>query len=255
MSFLKKYWKTLVFFAIVGLVGGFATGLYLLDSYPADIRQQLVDELQGSGLGQIPADLLIAVITAVQSAGYGLVLGAIGIFLAKKIGLWKDERSITKRPLVITTILSILGGLSLILPDILFFNNYSEVITQSYASKPTLVYMLATVTYGAVIEEVMLRLFFMSLIAFVLQKLLRKESVGLLIAANWVSALLFAAGHLPATIMMIGSTPLIIFRCMLLNGVFGLLFGYLYRKFGLRYAMIAHAGCHVVSKTIWILFI
>ena len=41
----------------------------------------------------------------------------------------------------------------------------------------------------------------------------------------------------------------------LLSGVFGLAFGWLYRKFGLRYAMIAHGGCHVVSKLIWILFV
>ena len=255
MDFLKKYWKTLVFFAIVGLIGGFATGLYLLDSYPADIRQQLVEELQASGLGLIPVNLFVAVITAIQSAGYGLVLGAIGIFFAQKIGLWKDERSIAKKPLVITIVVAIIGGLALILSDILFFNNYSEVIAQSYLTKPTLVYMLATVTYAAVIEEVMLRLFFMSAIAFTLQKLFRKEGIATLIAANVISAIVFAAGHLPATIMLIGTTPMIIFRCFLLNGLFGLLFGYLYRKFGLRYAMIAHGGCHVVSKLIWILFI
>ena len=27
-QFVKKYWKTLLFFAIAGLVGGFCTGLY-----------------------------------------------------------------------------------------------------------------------------------------------------------------------------------------------------------------------------------
>ena len=42
---------------------------------------------------------------------------------------------------------------------------------------------------------------------------------------------------------------------VLLNGGFGLAFGWLYRRFGLRYAMIAHGGCHVVSKMIWLLFI
>ena len=94
-----------------------------------------------------------------------------------------------------------------------------------------------------------------SAIAFALQKLFRKEGVATLIAANVICAILFAAGHLPATIMMIGATPMIIFRCFLLNGSLGLLFGYLYRKFGFRYAMIAHGGCHVVSKLIWILFI
>ena len=129
----------------------------------------------------------------------------------------------------------------------------------SYATKPTASYLLATVTYGAVIEEVMLRLFAMSLIAFLLHKLFGKESEqpssAILIVANLLAALLFAAGHLPATLMMIGSTPMIIFRCFLLNGIFGLVFGFLYRKYGLRYAMIAHGGCHVISKLIWILFV
>ena len=54
---------------------------------------------------------------------------------------------------------------------------------------------------------------------------------------------------------MLGDSFLIIARCIILNGGIGLLFGYLYRKYGLRYAMIAHAGCHLISKLIWILFI
>ena len=246
-KFIRLYWKTLLFFVIIGLVGGFFVGLYVLDSYPEEIREQAYAE----GLN----DFLIGVITAVQSAGYGLVLGTVGILLAKNLGLWRDERSVTAKPLLFAILISIIGGLTLILSDIFFFGKYSEVIANSYAVKPTLPYLIATVTYGAVIEEVMLRLFMMSLIAFILKKLTRKEGVGILVAANIVSALLFAAGHLPATIMMIGTTPLIIFRCFLLNGGLGLLFGWLYRKYGLRYAMIAHGGCHVISKLIWILFI
>ena len=246
-KFIRSYWKTLLFFVIIGLVGGFFVGLYVLDSYPDELREQAYAE----GLN----DFLIGVITAVQSAGYGLVLGTVGILLAKNLGLWRDERSVTAKPLLFAILISIICGLTLILSDIFFFGKYSEVIANSYAVKPTLPYLIATVTYGAVIEEVMLRLFMMSLVAFVLKKLVKKEGVGILIAANIVSALLFAAGHLPATIMMIGTTPLIIFRCFLLNGGLGLLFGWLYRKYGLRYAMIAHGGCHVISKLIWILFI
>ena len=147
----------------------------------------------------------------------------------------------------------------MILPDVFFFSSRFETIKNSYAEKPTIAYMLASVTYGAVIEEVMLRLFFLSFVAFVLQKIFEKKSelpsVKILIIANVISAVLFAAGHLPFTLLAIGSSPLIIFRCFLLNGGLGLAFGYLYRKFGLRYAMIAHGGCHIVSKLIWILFI
>jgi hypothetical protein len=248
-DFLKKYWKTLLFFALAGLVGGFFVGLYQLDSYPEEIRQEIAAQ------GIDPA--LLGIITAVQAAGYGVVLGAVGILLGKKTGLWKDERKLAKKPLILTAIVAILGGMLLILSDLLFFGKYSNVIRESYAVKPTVAYILAAVVYGGVIEEVMLRLFFMSLLAFLLQKLFRKGSgtTGLLIAANLIAALLFAAGHLPATAILMGLTPMIIFRCFLLNGGLGLAFGWLYRKFGLRYAMLAHAGCHVVSKLIWILFV
>jgi len=147
----------------------------------------------------------------------------------------------------------------MILSDLLVFSRYSQVIADSYLVKPTAVFILASVTYGAVIEEVMLRLFMMSLIAYVLHKLFgrgkREPAVWILISANVLSALLFAAGHLPATAAMMGLTPMILIRCFLLNGGIGLLLGRLYRKYGLRYAMIAHGGCHVVSKLIWILFV
>ncbi len=250
-AFVKKYWKTLLFFAVVGLMGGYTVGLYQLESYPAEMKKELCD--QGFN------DTLIGIITAVQSAGYGLVLGAAGIWLGKKVGLWKDEQRIEKRPLLAALIISVLGGAALILPDLLFFGKYEQVLLDMYTVKPTIPYMLATVTYGAVIEEVMLRLFMMSLVAFILHKLFERRregvSASVLVAANVVSALLFAAGHLSANEMMFGLTSMIVIRCMLLNGGFALAFGWLFRKHGLRYAMIAHGGCHVASKLIWILFI
>lgn len=250
-KFLKTYWKTLLFFALIGLIGGFFVGFYLMDSYPAEIQQQILNQ----GIDET----LLAIITAIQSTGYGIVLGALGIWLAKKVGLWKDESKLTKKPLIVSIVISIVGGLILILSDIFFFGKYSEVIMNSYAVKPTVPYMIAMVTYGAVIEEVMLRLFMMSLVAVILHKLFEKKnettSTSILIMANIIAAILFAAGHLPVTFTTIGNSPMIIFRCFLLNGGFGLLFGWLYRKYGLRYAMIAHGGCHVVSKLIWILFI
>ena len=250
-AFVKAYWKTLLFFAAVGLIGGWFTGLYALESYPPQLQQEL--------LAQGMTAAVLSLVSAVQSAGYGLVLGAAGIRLGKKTGLWKDERRITKKPLLAALLISLVGGLALILPDLLFFGKYEQALLDIYTVKPTIPYLLATVTYGAVIEEIMLRLFMMSLAAYVLHLLFERRregvSTAVLAVANAVSALLFAAGHLPATEMTFGLTPMLVFRCFLLNGVFGLAFGWLYRRFGLRYAMIAHGGCHVVSKLIWILFI
>ena len=240
-----------MFFAVVGLVGGFFTGLFVLDSYPAELQQ----EAQAQGVTPI----VMALVTAMQAAGYGIVLGTIGIWLGKKIGLWKDETHFEKKTLLITLAIAVIGGLALILPDLLFFGKYNEAIMNSYAAKPSVAYIIGSVLYGGVIEEVMLRLFWMTLVAFALWKLFAKQeekpTTAILVIANVVAALLFAAGHLPATVLMIGTSPLVIARCFLLNGGFGLLFGALYRRYGLRYAMLAHGGCHIVSKLIWVLFI
>ena len=250
-NFLKKYWKTILLFMLAGLIGGFLVGLFLMDSYPAEIRQQIYDQ----GLN----DVLLGLITALQSVGYALVLGVAGILLGKKTGMWKDERQITRQPLVAAAIVALMGGLAMILLDIFWFGPASQVIMDSYATKPSIAFVLGSVIYGGVIEEVMLRLFMMSLIAFLLHKIFwRKREqtpVAALVAANVLSALLFAVGHLPTTAILLGLSPMILLRCFLLNGGIGLLFGWLYRKYGLRYAMIAHGGCHIVSKLIWILFI
>ena len=250
-NFLCIYWKTLLFFAVVGLFGGFFTGIYLLDSYPVEMQQEIV--------AQGITEPILGLVTALQSAGYGIVLGALGIWLGKKIGLWKDETTITRTPLLVSLLVAVVGGLAMILPDMLFFGQYSTVIMDSYATKPTIPYILASVTYGAVIEEVMLRLLAMSLIAFLLYKLFGKQqdqpTTAILVSSNIIAAILFAVGHLPATFILLGNSPLIIARCLLLNGGIGLLFGHLYRKYGLRYAMLAHGGCHVVSKLLWILFL
>ena len=122
--------------------------------------------------------------------------------------------------------------------------------------------IIASILYGGIVEELLLRLFVMSLFAFIFWKLFyRKTPIeqippGIYITANILAAILFAAGHLPATAGAFGAlTPLLIFRCFLLNGAFGIVFGWLYRKYGIQYAMLGHAGFHIVSKVIWLIFI
>lgn len=249
--FLKNNGKALLFFMAVGLVGGFLLGLTIMGSYPIQMQQQIREQ----GFNEVSLGL----VSASQSLIYGGVLGALGIFFAQKLGLWTGDWSIKRKPLLLAVGVAVLGGLLLIFPDLLFFGRYCQALLDVFQDKPSLLYVLAAVSYGGVIEEVMLRLFIMSLIAFVLYVLFGKKRqpvpAWILVLSNVIAALLFAAGHLPTTFVTLGHSPMILLRCFLLNGGLGLLFGYLYRKYGLRYAMIAHGGCHVVSKLIWLLFI
>ena len=106
----------------------------------------------------------------------------------------------------------------------------------------------------------MMRLFLMSLLSFIMYKIFYKKEkkvpTKVFVIANIISAILFALGHIPTTISTFGGlTTLLFVRCMVMNGTFGLAFGWLYRKYGIQYSMLAHFGCHLISKLIWLLFI
>lgn len=245
---IKSNLKYLIFLAVFGLIGGYFTALYSV--------QILSDEMIEEVLAQVGSIDVLIIITTVQSLSYALILGIIGKIIARKIGLWRKV-TFCKKGNIELALVTLVGGAAFILLDLLIFGEFSAVIKDSYAIKPTFEYIIASVTYGAVIEEVMLRLFFMSLIAFIIQRIAKKEEMNntILVIANIIAALLFAAAHIHATATSIGITPMILIRCFLMNGGFGLLFGRLYRKYGIHYAMLAHGGVHIISKLIWILFI
>ena len=142
--------------------------------------------------------------------------------------------------------------------DLFYFRYHIPQVAAMYQAKPSFAYWMASVLYGGVMEEVMLRLFCMSLIAFILWKVFfrgeENAPTGVIIAANIIASLLFAAGHLPSTMQIFGEiTPMLLVRCFLLNGIAGLIFGYLYRRCGIQYSMMAHAGAHIVWKIVWII--
>jgi len=62
-------------------------------------------------------------------------------------------------------------------------------------------------------------------------------------------------GHLPATALITTLTPLVIFRALLLNGIGGVVFGWLYWKKGLESSMIAHFSADITLHVLFPLFI
>lgn len=102
--------------------------------------------------------------------------------------------------------------------------------------------LLASV-YGAVNEEVMLRLFLLTFVFFLLQKFVKFRSGNRLFflwAANIAAALIFGLGHLPAAFKLAEPSAQVVFRVLILNGIAGICFGWLYWARGLWAAMVAH---------------
>ena len=103
--------------------------------------------------------------------------------------------------------------------------------------------------YGGIVEEVLLRLFLMSLLAWLGKFISHRPdglpTSGVLWIANILAAILFGIGHLPATAALIPLTPVVITRAIVLNGVAGVGFGWLYWKRGLEAAMVSHFSADI----------
>jgi len=103
-----------------------------------------------------------------------------------------------------------------------------------------------------------MRLFLMTLLVWVSYKIKRTEegkptNVGVWLAII-ITAVLFGIGHLPITAALTTITPSVVARAILLNGIAGIAFGWLYWKKGLESAMISHFSADIVLYVILPLF-
>ena len=109
--------------------------------------------------------------------------------------------------------------------------------------------------YGGINEEILLRLFLMSLLTW-LGKFIShtedgKPTAGVLWTANILAAVLFGLGHLPATAAIMTITPLVVVRAIVLNGLGGIGFGYFYSKYGLESAMLSHFSADIILHVVF----
>ena len=78
-----------------------------------------------------------------------------------------------------------------------------------------------------------------------------RPTLAVLWIANILAAVLFGLGHLPATAALVPLTPLVVTRAIVLNGLIGVGFGYLYFKHGLESAMISHFSADIVLHVLF----
>jgi hypothetical protein len=142
---------------------------------------------------------------------------------------------------------AVLGGLSgavfALITDTLFFSARLPVRVWNLPSEIPFWQRFLACLYGGITEEIITRLFVFSSLAWLLFHSWRHAAVlsGVeLWFVNVVTATIFGLGHLPATRALVGLTAVTVTRALVLNGVPGLIFGWLYWRYGLEAAMIAH---------------
>jgi membrane protease YdiL (CAAX protease family) len=218
--------------------------------------------LQGDTLKAAPMPFpLVILIVVFQSTLLFAILTFIGLKLSKKIGLkmpiieglfYKNKinySSNIKSIIKISALLGLLTGIVIVFLDFVFFQFGLESLFEQI-SVPIWQGFLASF-YGGISEEILMRLFFMTFIIWLISKITKPK--GKILENNLVvwtsiilSSLLFGIGHLPITSELITLTPLVIFRALLLNGIGGVIFGWLYWKKGLESAMIAHFSADII---------
>ena len=252
MITLKKALRTYLVILPFAIIGGITVGMYTVEHS----AQEVID----AAIAQLGSYQALLGVTMIQSFVYSLFCWVIGYFIVDRIGLIKSFRF---EKAVLVKICPVIIVLALIfVADYFVMGRLIPEVAADYEKGISAAYFISSLTYGGVIEEIMLRWFFMGLIALILVMIFaRKKDKNeipnwIFIMANVISAFVFAAGHLPATQMFFGRiTGLILFRCFLLNGVFALFFGRWFRKYGIQYAMTGHLGIHLISKVILMCFL
>lgn len=136
------------------------------------------------------------------------------------------------------------------------FTALGTQLTTHHSNAPMWQTLLASF-YGGITEEILMRLFLMTLFIWIGIKLFRlKEpsTVGIIIPIV-LAAIIFGLGHLPITASLTKITPMVIGRAVVLNGIGGIVFGWLFWKKGLESAMIAHFTTDIFLLTLFPIFL
>ena len=212
----------------------------------------------------IPLPVLIT-IQIIQNAVIFGVLTGLGLFFANRIGLGlpileaklqgESVASKVRAILPISIAIGVIASLLIIALDVFVFQTamlkeLGDKASALQTAQPAAWQGFLASFYGGIVEEILLRLFLMSLLAwlgsFISKTVEGKPTSFVLWIANILAAILFGLGYLPATAILLPLTPLIITRAIVLNGLAGIGFGWLYWKRGLESAMIAHFSADIV---------
>ena len=228
---------------VAGMIGAVVITLGVLPTLVAEHR--------------IPVPLWLLTVASLGQTGVFIALAVwAGTALSGAVGLRAPtfEAFVTSRPLwpalrgqVAPSLIA--GACSGAL--LLAFNRYAPPALAAAQERfnPSLA---GRVLYGGVTEELLLRWGLMTTLVWLTWRFVQRRRGAPGAAALWfgivVSALLFGAGHLPAATALVGDLSAgVVTYVVGANTAFGILFGYLFWRYGLEAAMIAHATAHVVA--------
>ncbi len=244
-----------LFFVLVGM-GMF--GAIALIPYGLALSGKKLEDLPFSRNKMIALTLLQSAVLLAVMVGVGLLAaGAVSLELPVLRGLLAGE-AVLSLLVAIAPLAVIAGVLSAALVLALEFGVFRPRLPESMkADNQTATAWQGFLAsfYGGINEEIMMRLLVMSGSVWLFSRL---NNGVLEDAIFWtaivLAAVLFGIGHLPATARLAPLTPLLIVRALLLNGIVGIVAGFLFWRYGLESAMIAHFSADIILHVLPVLF-
>jgi membrane protease YdiL (CAAX protease family) len=246
-------------FGILFVLGSVGIVMFTITSVPL-IEQQLA-KLSPEKLEKVPPLWTLMLLQGLQYSVLLAVSILIGIGCAYRVGLRSHliDYWVLHTPKIPFSVIEMKWSLGvgaaaaivLLLLDRLMQPVLPEALRATNNTEPGWLNLLTAMFYGGITEEILMRWGLMSLLVWIAWKVLKQSitlpSQGIYQGAIVLAALVFGLLHLPATAAIVSLTPVVIIRALLLNGIAGIGFGWLFWQYSLEAAMLSHISVHAFS--------
>jgi Type II CAAX prenyl endopeptidase Rce1-like len=249
-------------FGILFVLGSVGIVMLAIKSIPL-VEQQLA-KLSPEMLAKVPPLWVLMLLQALQLTVLLAISILIGIGCAYRVGLRSHliDYWVLHTPKIPYSVIEMKWSLGvgaaaaiiLLLLDRSMQPVLPEALRAANNTEPSGLNLLTAMFYGGITEEILMRWGLMSLLVWIAWKGLEQgvtlPSQGIYQGAIVLAALVFGLLHLPATAAIVSLTPVVIIRALLLNGIVGIAFGWLFWQYSLEAAMLAHVSFHAFTSVL-----
>jgi membrane protease YdiL (CAAX protease family) len=250
-------------FVILLLAG--SLGIVLAGIHAIPLAQKQLAALPADEVATLPPLWVLLLLQGLQSAVLLAVACLLGIFCARAVGLHSHllDAWVLRTPEAANFKLATLGTevkwslgvgaattIIVLLIDRLLQPLLPAALQEANEADINWLGTLAGIFYGGITEEILMRWGLMSLLVWIAWKLLKQ---GVTLPSQWIYqgvivlvALVFGLLHLPYTAAITPLTSWVILRAVVLNGIAGIAYGWLFWQYSLEAAIIAHASTHAI---------
>lgn len=254
MSFKKRLFLILFLAGFIGVLSFLLVDLAgiiaLVPLRPGVERPAATAALKVLSLIQPTVLLAVAVLVG------GVLAPRVGLTapVAESLAAGRAAGSALRSQLIPGVVGALIGGAAILLTSVVtkpFLPAETIALTEKFAN---VVPIPTRLLYGGITEELLMRWGLMTFFVWGVWRLFQRRYARptsvCFVAGILLSAFIFGIGHLPVAVMLLGQvTAALVLFVIVANSAFGIVTGYLYWKYGLESAIVAHMLGHVVLVT------